>query len=435
MKRFAAVLLCLLLVLGCMAPAYAAQVPAGVQSPAYLVMDAVSGLVLFGQQPDAACDPAALTKLMTLGMACEKADGSWDIPLTVSGEAVSSFDHAGASHISLAEGESASLADFLHAVMLSGANDACNVLAAYISPDGTLAGGVAAMNEKARALGLENTHFANSHGMTEAGHQSTPRELLQILRWALAQPGFADLFTRSDAYTMAATAQQSQRVFRLKEPLRMGGAGSSPAVLGAKSGYTDAAGHTCACLARQDGKTLLCVVLQAPDQTALVQDVNTILDEAFAQYRLVNVAAQTAQKPVSVRGGGQVLGTSGASVPGFTVLLHQSLGADALTLAETETLYTMGGTLPAARFTVDGGGVQLDGTILRPMQLTDLQAVIAAVPGQPLKRQEKLPPARKILASITPLEALALILAGILIVLTVIKVWQVKRNWLHHDGK
>ena len=436
MKRIIAVLLGLVLVLGCMVPAFAEDAPAAVKSGAYLVADAGSGAPLFGRRWTEPCDPSALTKLMTLGMACEKAGGCWDTPLTVSAQTSEDFAAAGASHISLQAGESAPLKDFLYAVMLSGANDACNVLGEYISPDGTLSGGIAAMNARAAALGLEHTHFVNCHGMTQQGQTSTPEELMQILHWALAQPGFSEIFACAEPYTMeAAGAQSEPRTFQLKDRLRLPGPGQNEAITGSKGGYTDAAGRSYACLAQKDGKAVLCVVMQAPDEVFLAQDMSAILDHAFTMYQLVTVPAQTVPAPVTVQGGGQPLGTARAVIPAFSVLLHTSLAEDAVKLKATDTLYTMGGPLPRAQFSIAGGGMQADGQLWQEMQLAGLEGIFSSVPGQPLARGKKSENKWKIPGPDSPIWVPGLILLVTLLLLTVIKVWQVRRKRLHQGTK
>ena len=127
---------------------------------------------------------------MTLGLACQKAQGNWDgVKLTVSHEDVYSLAGTDSSHIALREGEEVPLQDALYGTMIASANDGANLLAEYFG-GGTIEGGVAAMNAQVQALGLEHTHFANPHGISGDDHYTSCYDMAQILRWALTQPGF-----------------------------------------------------------------------------------------------------------------------------------------------------------------------------------------------------------------------------------------------------
>ena len=202
MKKFTAALCTVLLLIGAvLVPGAAAAGPALANTRAYCIMDADTGLVLAQQNMDEELHPASITKVMTLGLACEKAQGDWDdVKLTVSHEDVYSLAGTDSSHIALREGEEVPLADALYATQMASANDGANLLAEYFG-GGTIADGVAAMNAQVEELGLAHTHFSNPHGIRDDDHYTSCYEMAQILRWALQQPGFEDLFTRNEMYT------------------------------------------------------------------------------------------------------------------------------------------------------------------------------------------------------------------------------------------
>ena len=154
--------------------------------------------MLAQQNMDEELHPASITKVMTLGLACQKAQGNWDgVKLTVSHEDVYSLAGTDSSHIALQEGEEVPLQDALYGTMIASANDGANLLAEYFG-GGTIEGGVAAMNAQVEALGLEHTHFANPHGISNDDHYTSCYDMAQILRWALEQPGFETVFTRNE---------------------------------------------------------------------------------------------------------------------------------------------------------------------------------------------------------------------------------------------
>ena len=204
MKKHIAMLCAVLLTaLAAFAPGAAAAGPALTATEAYCIIDADTGLVLAQQNMNEELHPASITKVMTLGLACEKAQGKWDnVKLTVSHEDVYSLAGTDSSHIALQEGEEVPLTDALYATMMASANDGANLLAEYFG-GGSIEGGVAAMNAQAKELGLEHTHFANPHGISDEDHYTSCYDMAQILRWALTQPGFETLFTRNEMYTWA----------------------------------------------------------------------------------------------------------------------------------------------------------------------------------------------------------------------------------------
>ena len=144
MKKQIAVLCTVLLwVCAVFAPMARAAGPALSATEAYCIIDADTGLVLAQQNMDEELHPASITKVMTLGLACEKAQGQWeDVKLTVSHEDVYSLAGTDSSHIALQEGEAVPLTDALYATMMASANDGANLLAEYFG-GGTIADGVA----------------------------------------------------------------------------------------------------------------------------------------------------------------------------------------------------------------------------------------------------------------------------------------------------
>ena len=105
--------------------------PALAATEAYCIMDAESGLVLAQQNMNEELHPASITKVMTLGLACEKAQGDWSGMVTVSHEDVYSLVGTDSSHIALLEGEQVPLEALLYATMMASANDGANALAEY----------------------------------------------------------------------------------------------------------------------------------------------------------------------------------------------------------------------------------------------------------------------------------------------------------------
>ena len=284
MKKLTTALCAVLLMILVLMPGAAAAGPALSATRAYCIIDADTGLVLAQQNMNEELHPASITKVMTLALACEKAQGSWDgVKLTVSHEDVHSLAGTDSSHIALQEGEEVPLTDALYATQMASANDGANLLAEYFG-GGTIADGVAKMNAQVRELGLAHTHFANPHGISGDDHYTSCYDMAQILRWALQQPGFETVFTRNEMYTMQPTnLQPVTRYFSQQDKMRIGSSRYHiDGILGSKLGYTNTARYSYACLAEQNGVRLICVTMQSELSTDKYSDVRTLLDDAFA---------------------------------------------------------------------------------------------------------------------------------------------------------
>ena len=349
-------------------------------SESYVVMEADSGQVLLSSNMHVAKNPASITKIMTMGLACEKAHGDWSARLTVSHDAVYSLAGTGSSHIALLEDETVTLEQMLYAAELVSANDASNVLAEYIGGS-DIQSGVDAMNAKAAALGLQNTRFTNPHGITDKQHYVSAYDMAEILRWALQQPGFEDLFRADGTYTMPPTNKKpEERYFSQKDYIRLPGKAYAyvPTVVGSKTGYTDEARYTYACLAEKDGVRLICVVMHSQLRTEKFDDVKKLLDYAFTNFHRVTVPAGKVTAQVEVRGGGDGLGRLSLSSPELSLLAANDAVAQGVQVAiHTPESYILGRPYTAEVVcTVDGQGAQDSAVIRIPLQVTGLQALL-----------------------------------------------------------
>ena len=396
MKKYIAALLTALLLL-CTALSAGAVGPALTTTEAYCIIDADTGLVLAQQNMNEELHPASITKVMTLGLACEKAQGNWDgVKLTVSHEDVYSLAGTDSSHIALREGEEVPLVDALYATQMASANDGANLLAEYFG-GGTIEGGVAKMNEQVEELGLAHTHFANPHGISDEDHYTSCYDMAQILRWALEQPGFEDVFTRSEMYTMQPTnVQPVTRYFSQQDKMRIGSSRYHIAsILGSKIGYTNTARYSYACLAEQDGVRLICVTMQSELSTDKYNDVRTLLDYAFSTFTNdVELPGGSVTAPLSVAGGGEALGTVTVTDPGVKLLLADGLTAQdvdiSLELPETYVL----GTEPEvyAVYTIRGGTKQESTSVRVKAEISGLTELLENSTGTELEAAKAVQP-------------------------------------------
>ena len=383
MKHYIAALCTVLLALCIGFPLEAvAAGPALTTTEAYCILDADTGLVLMQQNMDEELHPASITKVMTLGLACEKAQGDWEnTKLTVSHEDVYSLAGTDSSHIALQEGEEVPLTDALYATMMASANDGANLLSEYFG-GGTIEGGVAAMNAQVAELGLQHTHFANPHGISDDDHYTSCYDMAQILRWALTQPGFETLFTRNEMYTMEPTnVQPVTRYFHQQDKMRVGSSRFHIAsILGSKIGYTNIARYSYVCLAEENGVRLICVTMQSQLKTDKYNDVRTLLEQAFVTFHhYTDVPAQGLSEELTVVGGGGPLGTVTVTDPGLRLLLADGLtAADVSVTLELPERYILGAEPEAyAVYTVNGDEKQESTSVRVKAAITGLEDLLA----------------------------------------------------------
>ena len=167
------------------------------------------------------------------------------------------------------------------------------------------------MNAQVKELGLAHTHFSNPHGISDEDHYTSCYDMAQILRWALEQPGFEQVFTRNEMYTMDPTnIQPVTRYFSQQDKMRIGSSRYHIAsCLGSKLGYTNTARYSYACLAEQNGVRLICVTMQSELSTDKYNDVphpaGLRLQHLYRLHRPARPGQVTAQLPVA--GGGRAL--------------------------------------------------------------------------------------------------------------------------------
>lgn len=227
-----------------------------------LLLDAQTGRVLYEKQADRQSLIASTTKIMTALLVCEQCNvlDRMQIPKEAVGMEGSSMY--------LREGEVLTLQELLYGLMLPSGNDAAMALAIYCG--GTAEGFAAMMNDKARMLGMTNTHFTNPHGLDAPGHYSTARDLAILSAYAMKNPVFVQTVgTKS--------VKIGERVLTNHNKLLWQYEGTD----GVKTGYTKAAGRILVSSAVRQGRRLVCVTICDGNDWA---DHKALLDEGFSRY-------------------------------------------------------------------------------------------------------------------------------------------------------
>jgi D-alanyl-D-alanine carboxypeptidase (penicillin-binding protein 5/6) len=243
-----------------------------VTADAYVLMDADSGQVLLSKNEHKQLAPASMTKLMTLVLATEALEeGRVDLK-----DKVTASENAwklGGSQIYLEPGEVMTYEEMLIAIAVGSANDACVAVAEHL--DGTHEAFVENMNRKARMLGLKNTNFINSYGLTAEKHYTSAYDMAVMGRYALN-------FTKILEYSAIKEYKLRQGEFVLYNTNKLlwwyEGAD------GFKTGWTNEAKYCLASTAKRDSLRLISVVMGCPEPRGHFRDSMKILNYGFAKY-------------------------------------------------------------------------------------------------------------------------------------------------------
>ena len=240
-----------------------------IAATAAILVDASTGTILYEQEAYEKRYPASITKVMTALLAIEAIDRgelSMDQVITVGSEVTRDVGD-GSSTQDIKEGEQLTLQDVLYCALIASANEACNVLAQVVS--GNVDDFVALMNQRAKELGMEDTHFVNTHGYHDPDHYTTAYDISLMCQEAMKHETFRTIVT-SKSYTVPATnlheARELHETNALVSTWRITGYYYQYAT-GIKTGSTPEAGYCLASSASKDGVDLIAVVLGAENPT------------------------------------------------------------------------------------------------------------------------------------------------------------------------
>lgn len=219
----------------------------GLNSRNAILMDRETGKILADKGADEKVYPASLTKIMTAVLAVENIPDLQE-SITVPEGIFPGLYAEGASMAGFCPGEEAVGMDLLYGVLLPSGAECCLTFAERIA--GSEEAFVDMMNEKAKELGMEHTHFTNSTGLQDEDHYSTVRDISVLLRYALAGDTFRQVFTSSSYSTNPSACHPEGFTFYSTMFQEMNSASvTGGEILGGKTGYTKEAGLCLASLA------------------------------------------------------------------------------------------------------------------------------------------------------------------------------------------
>ena len=236
---------------------------------AALVMDARNGKVLHAENADTRLHPASLTKMMTLYVAfqaIENGEISLDTMVRVSRKAASEEP----SRLGLRSGQRIKLRYLIRAAAVKSANDASTAIGEAIS--GSEAAFARRMNKTAKSLGMTRTTFKNAHGLTEAGHLSTARDMTILRRHVFYDfPDYYNLFSRRTTDAGVKTVRHTNTRFL----------NSYKGADGIKTGYTRAAGFNLVASAERGQERIITTVFGGRSTATRNAQVAKLMDLGF----------------------------------------------------------------------------------------------------------------------------------------------------------
>lgn len=252
--------------------ALASASPVDIRSRSAVVMDAVTGRVLYAKNPDLQLMPASTTKLMTGLITVETSELSRVV--TISRNA----SRAAPTTIGLKPGDRVTIETLLYAALLRSANDAAVALAEAVA--GSEEEFVNLMNVKAMALGADSTRFINPNGLPGEGQHITTYDLAKIMRHAIKYPVLKDILSTR----VAEISTEGGKTLFLKNTNKL--LWSDEEILGGKTGYTRQARHCFVSAGERDNATLVVALLGAPSRDLLWKETEELL--AFGSRVLSN---------------------------------------------------------------------------------------------------------------------------------------------------
>ncbi len=256
-----------------------------------VLMDALSGQVLFEKNPDLKIAPASFGKILTLFLAFDAIRAGalkLDDMVTVSEKAW----RMQGSKMFIKVGERVKVEDLLKGIAIASGNDACVALAEHMA--GSEEAFVSRMNEKAHAIGMKNSQFKNSHGMPAEGQYTTATDMALLARHYIQEHPEALSLHSTTEYEYNKIRQHNRNTLLQK----------NIGVDGLKTGHVEEAGYHLLATAKRDGQRMIAVVMGCDRMRKRAEEAQTLLEYGFKNFSTVEAVKKgTAFGPVRVRRG------------------------------------------------------------------------------------------------------------------------------------
>ncbi len=242
--------------------------PPALTASAVYVFDPDSGTILYAKNPDLKLFPASTTKIMTALVALDTYALS-DV-LTVKTGSSAIGHNAG-----LLQNDKLTLESLLYTLLIPSGNDAALTLAENY-PHGGYPGFIAAMNQKAKALHLNDTHYSNASGIESSDHVTSVRDLGLLTKEAIRSPLLLKIVSTQQIVISDVSGEHSYPLTSTNQLL-----GKVKGLMGFKTGWTEKAGECLVSFVDRDGKKIITVLLGSSDRFG---ESKSIIDWAYSHY-------------------------------------------------------------------------------------------------------------------------------------------------------
>lgn len=254
----------------------------GVEAQGMVCTDADSGRVLYDKSGDERFYPASLTKVLTALVVLENTK-DLDKETTVSDNAVNGIDPS-SSHIALDVGEKITIRHLLYGLLLCSGNDCAVALAEETS--GSVKEFAKLMNEKAKELGMDDSHFTNPHGLFNKKHYTTPKDMAKVMRACVKNKEFVEIFS-TIKHVVPKTNKSKKRELWNNHRMVKTKYAYYKGVVGGKTGYITESSFNLITYARRGDLGLIAVAMRNESgQDAIVKDTAAIFDYYFKKYHV-----------------------------------------------------------------------------------------------------------------------------------------------------
>ena len=269
-----------------------------IEAPCAILTEVSTGRVIYEKNADESLHPASITKIMTLLIIFDAVDDGSISPedtVTVSEHAAS----MGGSQVFLEPGETQTVETMIKCIAIASANDACVAMAEHIS--GSEDAFVQSMNERAEALGMNNTHFVNCCGLDANGHMTTARDVAIMSRELItAHPAIHDYSCIwMDTITHVTRRGESEFVLNNTNKLLK----QYEWATGLKTGYTSLAKFCLSATARRNDIELISVIMASPSGKTRVSDSIALLNYGYGICSLYHDNNMPSIDVVPIKGG------------------------------------------------------------------------------------------------------------------------------------
>lgn len=286
-----------------------------VTAAGWVLWDDTYGIVLASFEADVQRPMASTTKMMTALVAMDSGRTGQMVEVSERAAAI------GEAEVDLVPGEILPFNLLVETMLVRSANDAAMAVAEASA--GTVEDFVTRMNSKAEEMGLENTSFANPHGLDRTDHYSTPNDLLAMGKAVMENPILAAYVGQAEVEFPPDPKNGKTRPARTTNELLS----EYPGVLGVKTGYTNRAGQCLVVMAQRGERRLYAVVMGSTGIKGHFRDAEVLLDFGFDEFGIFDII-DSGQGLVSIRtAGGEVPVVSNERVPAF---VHIDTRADDL---------------------------------------------------------------------------------------------------------